>query len=175
MQTVLIDFKRINCAKKTAKTLSTELKVKTEFQKDGQNFIASIAGEGGSEWIAEQILKAVNCGFDEKTALKLLSDEFFLDFVDLNASLWGKKKAIERYSARIIGSQGKVRKTLEELTGARISVSEESVAIIGDFDEIDAAKEAIHRILEGRTHETVYAFLERLKQKREAKRLGARL
>ena len=71
-----------------------------------------IEGEGGSEWFAEQVLKALALGFDFRKALKMLNDEFFLDVIDLKAAMWGKKSRIAQMKGRIIGSQSKAKSTL---------------------------------------------------------------
>jgi len=121
---------------------------------------AKIEGEPEREWLAEKVLDALSYGFRPKKALKLFSDDFFLEKIDLAAALRGK--SLDRYKARIIGTRGKAKRNLEEMTGASISVGEECVAFIGRFDEIRAAREAVLRILEGAEHSTVYSFLERM-------------
>lgn len=122
-----------------------------------------IEGEGGSEWFAEQVLKALALGFDFRKALKMLNDEFFLDVIDLKAAMWGKKSRIAQMKGRIIGSQGKAKSTLEFLSDCWISVGEDKVALLGKYEDIKCAREGIIRLLEGKTHGTVYAFLEKKK------------
>jgi len=124
----------------------------------------TVDGEPASEWLVQNVLEALSYGFVPKKALKLFSEEFFLERIDLRAALRGKD--LERYKARIIGTHGKAKKTIEELTGASIAIGDESVGIMGRFDEIQAAKEGIIKILEGATHPTVYAFLERLSRQK---------
>ena len=46
------------------------------------------------------------------------------------------------------------------MTGTYISVYDNYVAIIGDFESANVAKEAIEMLIQGRQHSTVYKFLE---------------
>lgn len=123
-----------------------------------------IEGEGGTEWIAEQVINAICYGFEPKRAYKLFKDEYFLEVVDLDLALHRSEKAIERYKGRVIGTAGKVKKTIESLSGAFIVVGEKKIYVLGIFQEMRVAKEAITRLLEGSTHEKVYQFLERNKK-----------
>ena len=68
---------------------------------------------------------------------------------------------LQRVKGRIIGEKGKARKTIEEMTGTYISIYDNYVAIIGDFETANIAKQAIEMLIQGRQHSTVYRFLER--------------
>ncbi|MEM4255090.1 MAG: hypothetical protein QXR53_02045 [Candidatus Norongarragalinales archaeon] len=122
-----------------------------------------IEGEGGSEWFAEQVLTALALGFEYKKALKMLNDEFFLEVIDLKAAMWGKKNRVEQMKGRIIGTQGKAKATLEELTDCWISIAGDNVALLGRYEDLKDAKEGVLQLLEGKSHGTVYAFLEKKK------------
>jgi len=120
-----------------------------------------IEGEGGSEYIAEQVVRAVCLGFEPQKAFKLFNDEFFLEIIDLEQVVSRNEKRLAQYKARLIGTEGKARKTMEELSGAFVSVYDNKVALIGRFEDLKAAKEGIKMLLEGKTHNSVYAFLEK--------------
>ena len=62
---------------------------------------------------------------------------------------------------RIIGREGKTRRIIEQLTGAQVSVSGHTVAIIGTYDAVSTAKDALENLITGRQHGTVYKFLRR--------------
>lgn len=129
--------------------------------KAGAAHITSLEEDGGKEWIAEQVIEAVIDGFEPKQAFKLFSDEFFIERIDLSLAFRRKEKSIERIKARIIGTEGKARKKLEEESGTFIAVSnaKDIVSIIGHFEDLQNAKEAILRLMEGANHESVYRFL----------------
>jgi ribosomal RNA assembly protein len=73
-------------------------------------------------------------------------------------------KAWERQRGRVIGKDGSTRKTIEDLTNTDICVYGKTVSIIGDFDDVADAKEAIEMILEGKPHSIVYRYLEKRKK-----------
>ena len=50
---------------------------------------------------------------------------------------------------------------LERLTGTRISIYGKTAAIIGAFDDVERAKEAIEKLVGGFSHRSVYEFLEK--------------
>lgn len=119
-------------------------------------------------WKARYIVKAIGRGFSPETALKLLSDEFILDIINLPDFIGKSKKAILRQKGRIIGREGRTKEIINEMTDVDISVYGKTVALIGDMERIQIAKEAIQMILDGVRHKSVYSFLE--KKKHELKR-----
>ncbi|HLD76483.1 MAG TPA: KH domain-containing protein [Candidatus Norongarragalinales archaeon] len=167
MRLVTLSRKTINALKKDngalKKAVSQRCAVKLELEDD--DVIVEGQGGGGEEWVAEQVLKAIGFGFEPKIAYKLLEDQYFLDEVDLEAAFRGNEKKMLQYKARVIGQGGMAKKKLQELSGAFLAVSDRQVAIIGEYEEIRSAKEAILRLLEGAEHNGVYAFLEKQRQK----------
>ncbi|MFQ5406619.1 MAG: KH domain-containing protein [Candidatus Micrarchaeia archaeon] len=165
---VKIPPKRLNAVKKddfaVLKRLENELGINAEVNIDGN---VELEGDGGKTWIAQQVLTAIALGFDQEKALKLLNDDYYIEVIDLE-QFFSNEKMIERYKARVIGKEGKAKKTLEELTDAHISIWENKIAILGKYEELQDAKEAIQKILQGSTHSGVYGFLE--KKRRHEKR-----
>lgn len=121
-----------------------------------------------SVWKARYIVKAIGRGFSPEIALKLLDDDFILDIINLPDFVGKSKKAILRQKGRIIGREGRTKEIIKEMTGVDISIYGKTVALIGDIERIQIAKEAVEMILEGIRHKTVYSFLE--KKKNELKR-----
>ncbi|MFH1200255.1 MAG: KH domain-containing protein [Candidatus Micrarchaeota archaeon] len=119
-----------------------------------------VDGEGGSEWIVRQVLSALDAGFPLGKAFKLFNDNYFFESIDLELAT-RNKKAVGRYKGRIIGEGGRAKKTIEEQSGAFLSVSGDKVFILGQFDDLALAKEAVMQLLEGKMHSTVFGFLER--------------
>ncbi len=121
-------------------------------------------GEAGDEWAAEQVAKAVVLGFKPRQAFKLLKDDYFLEEVDLK-DVARNEKELQRFKSRVIGSEGKAKKTLQELSGAWLSISGGTVAFLGKYEDVQLAREGIQKIVEGKSHSTVYSYLEkRVKQ-----------
>lgn len=123
-------------------------------------------GDGGDEWVARQVLSAVDAGFPLHKALKLFNDNFFLEVVDLELAV-RNPKSIARFKGRIIGENGRAKKTLEELSGAFLAVSGDKVFILGQFDDLQLAKEAVLQLLEGKMHSTVFSYLEKQNKMRK--------
>jgi len=72
--------------------------------------------------------------------------------------------------ARLIGSQGKARKLIEQLTNTDIEVYGKTTSIIGLHHDVMLSKQAVLNLLQGSKHGNVYAFIEkqkRMKSKRE--------
>lgn len=122
---------------------------------------------------AKDIVLAIGRGFSPERAFRLFGEDITLDIIDLH-DFFGKNEAeIRRVDGRIIGREGKTRRILEELTGTAISVSGHTVSIIGGYESVTMAKDALEKLIKGRTHGTVYKFLRRRRQEiKKEKALG---
>lgn len=117
------------------------------------------------------IVKAIGRGFNPDHARRLFSDEAYLEILDIHDYVGKHKNHVRRVKARMIGSEGKTRRIIEEQTGCVISVYGHTVAIIGDLEGLGDAKQAADMILGGSEHASVYRFLEgRRRAERRAKR-----
>jgi ribosomal RNA assembly protein len=145
---------------KDERKLVHEVEAQTKTKIKESDDALEIEGEAEDEWVAEQVLKALVMGFPPEKAFKLLKDEWFLEEIDLEAAMRGSKRGTERQKGRIIGTGGKAKKTLEELSGAYLSISGDKVALLGRFEDLQGAREAILQLLEGKPHASVYAGLE---------------
>ncbi|MFH1257699.1 MAG: KH domain-containing protein [Candidatus Micrarchaeota archaeon] len=125
-----------------------------------------LEGEGGTVWIASQVLKALDFGFLPQQAYKLFGDNYFLEIIDMEIVL-SNPKAIERYKGRVIGSEGRSKRIIQELSGAFIAVSGNKIAVLGEYDDLQLAKEAVLRLLEGAQHTGVFAYLEKKNRERK--------
>ncbi len=110
---------------------------------------------------AFNIVRAVGRGFSPEKAMRLVDDDVFLEVIDIREFAGKKKNSVRRVRGRLIGTRGKTRRLIEELSGADVSVYGNTVSIIGDFLEIDIARNAITMLLSGSEHSTVYHYLER--------------
>ena len=116
-------------------------------------------------WKARDIVKAIGRGFSADKAFYLVDDGMYLETIHLE----GTKNNIKRLKARLIGEKGKARKMIEQGTDTYISIFGSQISIIGDLEEIRAAKEAINLLIQGSRHGTVYRLLEqkRYRSKRD--------
>lgn len=109
---------------------------------------------------ARDIVHAMARGFSEERAFRLLDEESYLEVLDIKDFVHSKNR-IAQVRARLIGTRGKTRRLIEELTGVEVSVFGHTVALIGDPFEMAIAREALLMLLRGSEHKTVYRFLER--------------
>jgi ribosomal RNA assembly protein len=122
---------------------------------------------------AKDLVLAIGRGFSPPRAFSLFNEDMTFDIVDLH-DYFGKNEAeIKRVDGRIIGREGKSRRNLEQLTGTLISVHGHTVSIIGTFESVSMAKDALEKLIEGRQHGTVYKFLRKKRsQTKKEKALG---
>jgi len=138
--------------------IERELKVKLEVDSEGLVKIIP-AGDPLSAWIARDIVRAIARGINPEKAMRLMDEENVLEVIDLTEYL-RTPKALARQKARIIGSKGKTRRYIESTTGVTMSVYGKSVAILGGYDEVAAAREAVLMLIQGRPHSVVYRYLD---------------
>jgi len=108
----------------------------------------------------ESIVRAIGRGFSPEHAMKLLGDDIDLYIFNIHDYVSKKESHVRRLKSRIIGTEGKTKRVLEELTDSYISVYGHTVSIISDFENIDIAKRAVDKLLSGSKHATVYRFIE---------------
>ncbi len=120
---------------------------------------------------AVEIVTAIAKGFSPQRANRLLTGENVLHIIELKELVGKSGNALERIKGRIIGADGKARKTMEQLTGAYISIYGHSVAIIGNSDEIRLANEAITMLVGGSMHKSVYNMLQEARRKVKLERI----
>ncbi len=116
---------------------------------------------------ARDIVKAIGRGFSPERAMALKSEDMYFTLMDIRDYVGKSTKHIKRVRGRLIGTNGKTRRIIEELSGAEMSVYGNTVGLIGDLFSMGASKRAVEMILEGSEHAAVYKFLEG--QRREMK------
>ena len=118
---------------------------------------------------AKDVVTAIGRGFSPDEAFRLIRNEdTAFDFIDLRTIFDRSESDIRRVKSRIIGMNGKTRRTIEELTEADVVIYGHTVGIIGTFEQMDAARNAVQMIIQGCEHHTVYNYLQ--KKRRELKK-----
>ena len=148
--------------KEFEETLSTQ---DYEHMKDelGDVFIE---GESMDVFNSLNIIKAIGRGFNPDIALKLLSEDYVLEVIPIEDFSRNKKDLI-RIRSRLIGTEGKARKSIESLTNTSIVVYGKTVGIIGKIDNVMLARQAIINLSQGSKHGNVYLYLEKQKSKNQ--------
>ncbi len=121
---------------------------------------------------AKDYVLAVGRGFSPDRANKLLQDEEnMLTLIDLREIFGRSDSDIQRVKGRIIGTEGKTRKIIEEMSEALISVYGHTISIIGGVEQSEIAREAVNMFIKGSQHATVYKYLQRKRQELKKRRL----
>ncbi len=110
--------------------------------------------------VAQKIITAISRGFNPKKAMKLMDENYDLDIFNLAKILGRSEKRIKRVKGRIIGKNGEMRKAIEQYTESFLSVFGKTIAIIGNYDNLQVARKAVSSLINGMPHHSVLKFLE---------------
>ena len=153
MRNVLVE--NMNKVKRAVPAIENKVKVKIGFGKDS----VSVKGSEFNEYLVEKVVQAIDFGFVVYDALLLLSDDFVLEFIEVKEHT--RRKNLKEVRARIIGTGGKARKTIENLTGSEIVIHNNTVGVIVDSVHLDAVVQGIESLIQGAKHGNVFAYLEK--------------
>ncbi|MCS7136290.1 MAG: KH domain-containing protein [Nitrososphaerota archaeon] len=159
------------------KTIEEKLDVKLTIDSDGGVVSIELAkspNEGGDPaaiFKARDIVVAIGRGFSPERAFRLFEEDVVLDIVHLEDFIGKNVNDLVRIRARLIGTGGKTRKIIEENAHVFVSIYGDTVAIIGDPQDVEAAKEAVIRLITGSPHSAVYKMLDEYARKRKTGRL----
>jgi ribosomal RNA assembly protein len=152
MQSIIID--KIARVIKNRKRLMEELEVK--ITNNGTE--VTVDGSPENEYIALQVLDALNYGFPYIEAISMKREGKDLETINIKEHT--NQSNLERVRGRVIGKGGKALKTLASLTDSAIELKENTVAVIADPENMERATEAIIAIIKGAKHGAVYKELE---------------
>jgi len=120
---------------------------------------------------AVDIVSAIARGFSPQRAFSLLGEDKMLTVVDLREFAGKSENSMARIKSRLIGTDGKARKIIEQLSDSEISIYGHTVAIIGDPEESRIAKEAVEKLAKGGTHKSTYEMLQKYRTKQKMDRM----
>ncbi len=141
--------------KKAVPLIEARVKIKINCSK-GSVFIE---GPEYHEYIVEKILKAVDFGFDVEDALMLLNDNFTIEFINVKEHT--HRKNLTDIRARLIGTDGRAKRTIEELTGGAVVLNANTIGIIVDSEHLSQTVQGIKSIIQGAKHGNVFSYLEK--------------
>ena len=135
----------------TKKSIAKKTKTKILIEEE-----VTIEGESLDVLDAGNIVRSIGRGFSPEISMKLLDEENTLSIIDLPK----EERTRKRISSRLIGTNGKSRRNLERLTGTYISVYGKTVSIIGKYQNVSLAEQALKELIDGVPHRFVYELLE---------------
>jgi ribosomal RNA assembly protein len=160
---------------KTKTYIETRMKVLLEVDSEDGGITIKLTKEQDDPSMllrAKDLVTSIGRGFAPEVAFRLIRNEDdVFDLVDLRVVFGRSEADIKRIKSRIIGSEGKTRRLIEELTEANITIYGHTVGIIGSYEEADAARNAVQMIIEGCEHKTVYRYLQRKRTEMKKEKL----
>ncbi len=150
--------------------LKEVLRSKSRLQKEldikltnrGKNVFVN--GLADKEFMAIEVLEAINLGFSADRALELKQNDFMLQTVHIKDIT--KRHDLDRVRARIIGSKGRTLKTLQNLTNCDLAMNDNEIGLIGPIQEMEDAVQAVTSLVQGSKQGNVYGRLERQRKKK---------
>ena len=146
---------------KNKKELEEKLNVKINLVGKNLTF------EGGAfeEFNALNVFDAIDFGFSAKKALNLKDSEVMFKKIKIGDYT---KRNLREIKSRIIGTHGKTKKTMSEISGCGIIIQKNEVGIIGDTEVIDDAETAVINLIHGSKQSNMYRYLERRNRERKS-------
>ena len=141
--------------KRAVPGIENKVKVRVGFGKGR----VTIKGAELNEFLVEKVIRAIDFGFYIDDALLLLNEEFVLEFIEVKEHT--RRKNLKDVRSRIIGTDGRAKRTIEKLTGACIVISGNDIGVIVDADHLSGTIQGIESLISGSKHGNVFGFLER--------------
>lgn len=126
-----------------------------------------VEGNALSEYDAGIVLEAIAFGFSPRKALALKDEEMIFRIIHIKSHT---KRNLKAVLARLIGTKGKTKKTISEITGCEVLIKDSEVGIICGAEDVDNVEQAIINIIRGSKQANMYRYLERMN--RAKKHLG---
>ncbi|MBI2628729.1 hypothetical protein HYW74_01450 [Candidatus Pacearchaeota archaeon] len=137
-----------------------EKKLKVKITVKGQNTsITSAFDNEVDEYFAERVLLALDYPFLIEDALLLLNEDYLFEAIHIKDHT--KRHDLKVIKGRIIGTQGKTLRVLQDLSNAIIAVKDNDVAIIAESSDFENARQAVISLIKGSKQGNVYARLEK--------------
>lgn len=177
-QSIKVPLERIGVlvGKEGAVKSEIESRCSVKLDIDGESGDASISFTPesvaeGDPLKAQEVVYAIARGFSPTRAFVLLDEDKSLTVIDLREYAGKSENSLARIKSRLIGSDGKARKLIEQLSGTEISIYGHTAAIIGDSSKSKVAQDAIVKLASGGTHKAAYQMLQKYRSKQKLERL----
>ncbi|MEK6850523.1 MAG: KH domain-containing protein [Nanoarchaeota archaeon] len=149
-------FKKVKELQNEKERLERRLEVKINIQ--GKK--VTIEGDSFKEYEALMILEAMQFGFSANKALTLMDEQIVFRKIPIKS--FTRRKNLTEVRGRIIGKEGKTKRTIEDISGCDLAINDGEIGIIGPAEQIEEATTAITNLIRGTKQANVYRFLERI-------------
>jgi len=144
-----------------------ERKTNTKITVDSQEGDVTIQGEESIDvYNAKNIVQIIGRGVNPLKALILLGDGIF-EIMNIKDYTGKSKSRMKNLKARVIGTQGKAKATIEMLTHTEIIVFGKTITIVGKPEDVMLAKTSVERLLQGAPHGNVFIWLEKQQERHD--------
>jgi ribosomal RNA assembly protein len=139
-----------------------ERKLKVSISITGKKVV--IEGDAMDEYESSLVLDAIDLGFSAKKALQLKDPE--MTFRKINIKKFSKPQRRGDVRSRIIGTEGKTKRTIENIGSCDMVVKGNEIGIICPAETIEETTTAIINLVRGSKQSNVYAFMEKMNRER---------
>lgn len=135
------------------------IKDKIDIFMDLKRSSLTINGNEFEEFTVAKIVEAIDFGFEIDDALMLLKDDRALEYVNMKEHT--HRKNLMEIRSRVIGTEGKAKQTIENLTDSVIVIHNNVVGIIADTAHMPYTIQGIISLVQGAKHGNVFSYIER--------------
>jgi ribosomal RNA assembly protein len=108
----------------------------------------------------KEVLKAFGRGFAIDDCLNLLDESYSLEIIEVPEFSGKSRNRQIELKGRVIGREGKSKNLIEKYAQVKLAIYGKTISIIGKWDRVNVAREAVEMLLNGRLHGGVFRFLE---------------
>lgn len=155
----------------TKRQLETTGEVRLRVDSETGDISVVQKGDALKAITTSSVIQAIGRGFSPLNASLLYEDNFQFIVISLRDFAKPGSHRIEQIRARVIGTGGKTRRLVEELTSTHLSIYGDTVSILGDYVSVGFAKEALNMLINGSKQRSVYTYLEKNAKSLRLKRI----
>lgn len=140
----------------TKRLVEKECGVRLRLSRAGE---VTVLGDALKTFLALKVLQAISLGFSVKDALQLKTPDYVFEVINVKDFARSKSR-ISEIRGRLIGKEGKVKKTIQYLGNVDLCISEKQIGIIGMVEDVGVVRGAIQSLLRGAKHGRIFKWLE---------------
>ncbi len=119
----------------------------------------SYEGDSLDEYEASLVFEAISFGFSIKVALNLKIEDNTFKVIHIKEHTRRKLKDVK---SRLIGTEGKTRRIISDISNCFVLINESDVGIIGYVEDVENACTAVINLIRGSKQANMYQYLERM-------------